>query len=102
MDHKEYLQSILLEYDLVRAPTELTMLKYLRKGLKPSILTELEYQDLELESFNQIVKKAVNTRAKVVLRPRSNTREIDQNCPRGYCSTNSIIAKSQSSVMKNL
>lgn len=39
----EYLQSILLEYDLVRAPTKPTMLNYFRKGLKSSILAELNY-----------------------------------------------------------
>ena len=41
--HLEYLQSILLKYDPVGAPTKSTILKYFRKGLKPSILAELEY-----------------------------------------------------------
>ena len=43
------------------------MLRYFWKGLKPSILVELKPQDLELESFNQIVKKAINIEAKVAL-----------------------------------
>ena len=41
--HLEYLQSILLEYDLVGALTKPTMLRYFWEGLKPSILAELEY-----------------------------------------------------------
>lgn len=41
------LQSILLEYDLIEAPGELIMVKYLRKGLKPFILAELQEQDLK-------------------------------------------------------
>ena len=53
------------------------MLKYFRKGLKPSILAELEYWDLELESFNQMVKKAIDAKAKSALRPRSSTKEMD-------------------------
>ena len=50
--HLEHLQSILLEYDPVGAPTEPIMLRYFREGLKPSILAELKHRDLELESFN--------------------------------------------------
>lgn len=43
------------------------MLKYFLKGLKSSILAKLEHKDLELESFNQIIKKVVNVKAKVTL-----------------------------------
>ena len=97
--HLEHLQSILLEYDPVGAPTEPTMLRYFREGLKPSILAELEHRDLELESFNQMVKKAVDAEAKSALRPCSSTKEMDQHCPRGNRPANST--KSQSSTMKN-
>ena len=71
----------MLEYDLVKAPTELIMLKYFRKGLKSSILAELEHQDLKLESFDQMVKKAVDAKSKLALQPRSSIIKIDQNCP---------------------
>ena len=79
--HLEHLQSILLEYNPIGAPTKPTMLKYFRKGLKPLVLAKLEYWDLELESFNQMVKKAVNAEAKSALWPCSSTKEMDQNCP---------------------
>ena len=75
--HLEYLQSILLEYNPVGAPTKPTMLRYFREGLKPSVLAELEHRDLELESFDQMVKKAVDAEAKSALRPRSSTKEMD-------------------------
>ena len=65
--HLGHLQSILLEYNPVRAPTKLTMLRYFRKGLKLSVLAELEHQDLELEDFDQMVKKTVNAEAKLAL-----------------------------------
>lgn len=50
--HLKYLQSIFLEYYPVRAPTKLIILKYFREGLKFSVLVELEYRNLELESFD--------------------------------------------------
>ena len=84
----------MLEYDLVGALTKPTMLRYFQKSLKPSVLAELEYRDLELESFDQMVKKVVNANTKSALRSRSNTKEIDQNCPWGNKSANSTIAKS--------
>ena len=53
------------------------MLRYFWEGLKPSVLAELEHRDLELESFDWIVKKAVNAKAKLALRPRFSTKEMD-------------------------
>ena len=64
-------------------------------------MAELEHQDLELESFDQMVKKAVNAKAKSALQLRSSTKEIDQNCPQVSQPANSTIAKSQSSIMKD-
>ena len=75
--HLEHLQSILLEYDPVGAPIKPTILIYFRKGLKPLVLAKLEHRDLELESFNQMVKKAVDADAKLALRPRSSTKEMN-------------------------
>lgn len=50
--HLKHLQSILLEYDLVRTLTKPKMVGYFREDLKPSVLAELEYQDLKQESFD--------------------------------------------------
>ena len=99
--HLEHLQSILLEYNLVGALTKLTMLRYFRKGLKSSVLVELEHWDLELESFDQIVKKAVDTEAKSALRPCFSTKEIDQHYLQGNRPANSTVVKSQSNAIKN-
>ena len=77
------------------------MLRYFQKGLKPSVLAELEYRDLELESFDQMVKKTIDAKAKSAFRPRSSTKKMDQNCPRGNRPSNSPIAKSQDSAMKD-
>ena len=91
--HLEYLQSILLEYDLAGAPGELTMLRYFWEGLWPSIRVELEHRDLELESFEQLLKKVVEAEGKASLRPRTTTREMDQHCSRGSRPTIITVAK---------
>ena len=97
----KYLQSILLEYNPVGAPTEPTMFRYFRKGLKPSVLVELEHQDLKLENFDQMVKKAVNAKAESALCLCSSTKEMNQNCFRGNWPVNSTVAKSHDGVMKD-
>ena len=94
--HLKHLQSILLEYDPIGAPTEPTMLRYFREGLRPSILAELQNKDLELENFVQIVKKAVVAKAKANLRSRTITRNMDQHCPRGSRSANTTTTKASS------
>ena len=59
------------------------MLRYFREGLRPSILAELQNEDHELESFVQIVKKAVVAEAKTNLRSWATTKNMDQHCPWG-------------------
>ena len=49
-----------------------------------------------------MVKKAIDAEAKSALRPRSSIKKIDQNYPQGNKPANSTVAKSQSSVMKDL
>ena len=65
-------------------------------------MAELEHRNLELESFNQIVKKTVNAEAKSALRPHSSTKKMDQHYLWGNRPANSTVAKSQGSAMKDL
>ena len=101
--HLKYLQSILLEYDLARAPGKPTILRYFQEGLRLSIRVELKHRDLELESFKQLVKKVVEAEGKASLRPRTITREMDQHCSRGSRPANTTVAKAStpSSSMKD-
>ena len=69
----------MLEYDLVGVPTQPTIPKYFQKDLKRFILAELKYQDLELEHFNQMIKKAINIEAKIALQPHFSIPKIDQH-----------------------
>ena len=99
--HLEHLQSILLEYNLVRALTKPIMFKYFQKDLKPSVLAELEYRDLKLENFDQIVKKTIDIEVKSTLQPHSNTKKIDQKCPWDNQLANFTIAKSSGNTIKD-
>ena len=77
------------------------MLRYFQEDLKPSVLVELEYWDLELESFNQIVKKAIDAEPKSALWSHSSTKKIDQNYPRGNRPANFTVPTSQSNAIKD-
>ena len=81
--HLEYLQSILIEFDSEWAPEEGTMIRYFREGLRPSVRVEMEQRGRELDSFEELVEKAVDAEAKAALRPRSYARKTDQHCLRG-------------------
>ena len=78
--HLEYLQSILIEFDFECAPEESTIIWYFREGLRPSVRVEMEQCGLELDSFEELVEKAVDAEAKAALWPCSYAREIDQHC----------------------
>lgn len=96
----EYLQPILLKYKLVEAQIKPTMLKYFWKGLKPFILAKLKYQNLKLESFNQIIKEPVDSKAKAAFWPYFNTWEMNQHYLYNTQPANSISAKSQKIVWR--
>lgn len=81
--HLEHLQSILTEFDSVGAPREITMIRYFREGLKPSIKAKMDQRGRELDSFEELVEKAVEAEAKAALQPASYAFETDHRCPRG-------------------
>lgn len=58
------MQSILIKYNLIEASTKSILLKYFQKCLRLSILAKLQNENLKVESFIQIVKKAVVAKAK--------------------------------------
>ena len=57
------------------------MIRYFREGLKPFIQAEMQQYGRELDSFEDIIQKAIDAEAKATLRPRSATRKTDQHCP---------------------
>ena len=59
------------------------MIRYIQKGLKPSIWAQLDAASRDLDSWKEAVEKAVNAKAKALLQSSSNTREMDSRYPRG-------------------
>lgn len=62
-------QFFLLKYDAIGALAKSTMLKYFQKSQRPFILAKPQNKNIKLESFIQIMKKLVITKAKVNLWP---------------------------------
>ena len=81
--HLEYLQSILIEFDPECASEESTMIQYFQEGLCPLLKVEMEQCGQELNSFKEVVKKAINAEAKAAFQPRSYARKTNQHCLRG-------------------
>ena len=81
--HLEYLQSILLEFDDAGAPGESYLIRFFREGLRPSIRAQMEQRGRELDSWTEIVEKAVDAEAQASLQPTSYIKEMDQRCLRG-------------------
>ena len=79
----EYLQSILIEFDSEWALEEGTMIWYFWEGFCPLVTVKMEQRGQELDSFEELVEKAVDAKAKAALRPRSYARKTDQHCLRG-------------------
>ena len=91
--HLEHLQSILLEFDDEGAPEESDLIRFFREGLKPSIKAQMEQRGRELDSWEELVEKAIDAEAKASLQPQSILREMDQRCPHGNRPAHATVAK---------
>ena len=78
--HHEHLQSILQEFDKEGALEESELIRFFREGLRPSIKAQIEQRKQEHNSWEELVKKAIDTEAKASLQPPSILREMDQHC----------------------
>ena len=65
------------------APNKDTIIRYFREGLWPSIRAQLDVKNRELDSWDEVVDKTVDAKAKVSLQAPSETREMDSWCPQG-------------------
>ena len=81
--HLKYLQSILIRFDPDCALEESTMIWYFREGLRLSMQVEMKQRGQELNSFEEIVQKTVDAKAKAALRPRSYICNTNQYYLRG-------------------
>lgn len=81
--HLEHLQAILLEFDADGAPEESELIRFFREGLKPSVKAQMEQCSRELDSWDELVEKAIDAEAKASLQPAPILRKMDQRCPQG-------------------
>lgn len=86
--HLKHLQSILLKFDIAAALTELTIVRYFEENLKPSIKAKVDQDADHLDSFKDLVTKAVITKPMAGLHPGLYVRKTDfialRKSPRPY------------------
>lgn len=92
--HLEHLQSIHIEFDADGAPEESDLIRFFREGLKPLVKAQMEQRGREIDSWEDLVEKAIDAEAKASLQPPSSIREMDQRCPRGNRLAHTTVAKS--------
>ncbi len=61
------------------------MIRYFRKGLRPSIWALLEYRGRDLDVWEKVVEKAGNAEAKANLQPPFYVRKIDSGYLKDHC-----------------
>ena len=66
-----------MEFDPAAAPTESTIIRYFKRGLKPSIKAEMDQDAIHLDDYEELVVKAVSAEAKVGPWPSSYVQETD-------------------------
>lgn len=71
-----------MKFDSVEASTKLTMIQYFQEDLKPSIEAKMDQRGRELDSFKELVERAVEAQTKGALQPVSYTHKTDQHCLR--------------------
>lgn len=69
----------MIEFDSDGVPEESAMIWYIEEGLKLLLRVEIEQRSREPDNFNEIVEKAVDTKAKAGLSLRSYTCKTNQH-----------------------
>lgn len=67
--HLEHLQAIIIEFDADGASDESALIWFFREMLKPSVKTQMEQRGGELDSWDEMVEKAIDAKAKTSLQP---------------------------------
>lgn len=77
----EHLQFVLKEFDSIAIPTDDLLIPYFQNGLRLFILTQLDKKNRNLNDWQAIVKRVINTKAKVAQQAPLLVRESDLYCP---------------------
>ena len=65
------------------APNEDIMIWYFREDLRPSIWAQLDIRDRNLNSWDEVVDKTIDAKAKASLQAPSKIREMDSQYSQG-------------------
>lgn len=76
--HLKYLQAILIRFDTDGAPDKPTPIRFFYKDLKPFIKAQIEQNGRELNSWEELIEKTIDVKAKSILQSPSSIRKIDQ------------------------
>ena len=84
-----------MEFDPPAMPTELMIVRYFEKNLKPSIKAEINQDATHLDNYEELVAKAVRTKAKAGLQPSFYLWEIDPQVLWGSWPAHTTVYKVQ-------
>ena len=73
----------MIEFDPAATSTESTIVRYFKKGLKPSIKNEINQDATHLNNYKKLVAKAVRAEAKASLQLSFYVQKTDPQIPRG-------------------
>ena len=59
------------------------MIQYFREGLRLFVRAQLDAQDRDLDSWEEAVKKTINTEAKALLQSSASTCNMNSGCLQG-------------------
>ena len=78
--HLEHLQAVLKEFDPLAAPNKEVLIRCFREGLRPSIQTQMDSRHRELDSWDEVLDKAIEAESKAALQLATSIREMDAHC----------------------
>lgn len=70
-------------FDLVAAPNEDVLIRYLRDGLRLSIQVQFDERGWNLDTWDKAIENAIDAEAKASRQPLSGSREVDAQCLEG-------------------
>lgn len=74
-----------MKFDSNKVSEKSAMIRYFQEDLKLLVRVEIEKLDWKLNSFDNIVEKAVDVKAKTDFRLCSYTYETNQHCNQSSC-----------------
>lgn len=74
---------MLKEFDPLAAPNEEVLIRCFREGLRPSIQAQMDSRHRELDSWDEVLDKAIEAESKAALQSATSIREMDARCWKG-------------------